>query len=463
MAQQPEHVAAPPSDIVRSATNIALGAVDVLETIDSLIFHVDIPGLSKADVKVRVSDGNLYLSGERIQESTTSDKHYVRAERTFGAFSRVFKLPAGVDSKKIGANCDHGVLTVTVPKPPKSVVGDSIAVTSAEEEGDGSLNSEFAAVPISTFPVPALGKLVIFDSTMPIIDAVKALSQYGILAAPVRDASKPADTPWSEKYLGVIDMTALVFHMLDKLEPLGTVPEDFQKEVACVEEFRKTTVGDAAQFARFGPFVPIDYSRGNLLDAMLLCGQHGIRRVPVVKTPGGDIVNIITQSALVQTLSANLDRFKTVSKCTLAQLGLASPCPVFSVTTDDKLRVAFHIIKAKDISAVPVLDPIDGTIRGNVSARDVRLIASSNKIYKLLNMPLRSYLDVVSDGAENSAITCKGTDTMEEVIKRMVRSRIHRIYIVDDKDRVIRVVSLRNILRKFVKEPSGYFGHFFEY
>eukprot|EP00048_Salpingoeca_helianthica_P023394 m.24082 g.24082 ORF g.24082 m.24082 type:complete len:463 (+) comp8614_c0_seq1:138-1526(+) len=462
MAQQPEHVSSP-SEIVRSSTNASLGAVDVLETADALIFHVDIPGLSKADVKVRVSDGNLYLSGERVQEATTSDKHYVRAERTFGAFSRVFKLPSGVDSKKIGANCDHGVLTVTVPKPPKPVSDVAVPIVSAEEEGDGSLNSEFAAVPISTFPVPALGKLVIFDSSMPIIDAVKALSQYGILAAPVRDASKPVDTPWSEKYLGVIDMTALVFHMLEKLDPLGMPPEDFQKEISCIEEFRKTTVGDAAHFARFGPFVPIDFTRGNLLDAMLLCGQHGIRRVPVVKTPGGDIVNIITQSALVQTLSANLDRFKTVSKCTLAQLGLATPCPVFSVTTDDKLRVAFHIIKSKDVSAVPVLDPIDGTIRGNVSARDVRLIASSNKIYKLLNMPLRSYLDVVSDGAENSAITCKGTDTMEEVIKRMVRSRIHRIYVVDEKDRVIRVVSLRNVLRKFVKEPSGYFGHFFEY
>lgn len=65
-------------------------------------------------------------------------------------------------------------------------------------------------------------------------------------------------------------------------------------------------------FYRFGPFVPVDFERGNLLDCMLLCGHHGIRRVPVVKTPGGDIANIITQSALVQTLEANLNRFKVV-------------------------------------------------------------------------------------------------------------------------------------------------------
>lgn len=49
-------------------------------------------------------------------------------------------------------------------------------------------------------------QLVIFDSTMPIVDAVKALSQFGILAAPVRDVTKPADAAWSDKYLGLVDM-----------------------------------------------------------------------------------------------------------------------------------------------------------------------------------------------------------------------------------------------------------------
>ena len=374
---------------------------------------------------------------------------------------------------------------------------------------------------------------MVIDSDMSLIDAVKMLSQYRILAAPVRDVTKPLDAPWSEKYLGIVDMvsiafirlslyfiyfthstsitppcaqqwylpsfpffvslspyislsfsfffffllsfhfllnrfhasfqTAIVLKMLEKLEPLGQPPEDFNKEIENLEEFRKTTVGEAAQWARFGPFVPIDHDRGNLLDAMLLCGNHAIRRVPVVKTPGGDITNIITQSALVQTLAANLERFATVSKLPLAQLGLATPAPVVSVTTEDKLRAAFHLIKTSDVSAVPVLDPVTGAIKGNISARDVRLLVNSQKVYKLLNMPIRVYLDVISDGAENSAITCLPTDTLETVIKRMVRSRIHRVYVVDSQQRVVRVVSLRNILRKFVKEPQGYFGHFFDY
>ena len=218
----------------------------------------------------------------------------------------------------------------------------------------------------------------------------------------------------------------------------------------------------SAEFSRIGAFVPVDVDSGTLLGAMLLCGNHAIRRVPVVKT-GGDIVNIITQSALVQTLSANLPRFQAVGRQTLLQLGLGVPALVHCVTTDDKLRSAFHLIKQFDVSAVPIVDASTSKIRGNISARDVRLVATSSKVYKLLNMPISVYLDVVSDGAENSAITCSPDDTLEEVITRMVRSRIHRIYVVDSQQHVIRVVSLRNILRKFVKEPAKYFGHFFEY
>lgn len=209
--------------------------------------------------------------------------------------------------------------------------------------------------------------------------------------------------------------------------------------------------------------MPIDNGNGTLLDGMLLCGNHALRRVPVVTTPAGDIVNIITQSALVQTLSANLERFRSVGHQTLTQLGLAGPARVFSVTTDDHLRKAFQLIKEYDISAVPVVDPATGAIKGNISARDARLLVSSTKVYKLLNMPIRVYLDVISDGAENSAITCNASDTLEDVIKRMVRSRIHRVYVVDSSQRVVRVVSLRNVLRKFVREPANYFGHFFEY
>lgn len=206
--------------------------------------------------------------------------------------------------------------------------------------------------------------------------------------------------------------------------------------------------------------MPVDSDKGTLLDCMLLCGQHAFRRVPVVKTPGGDIVNIITQSALVQTLGANLERFKSVGEKTLTELNLGSRGKILSVNEDQPLEEVFNLIREHDVSAVPVLDA-EGRIKGNVSARDARLIITSTKIYKLLKMPVKTYLEVVTDGAEFSAITCKATETMAGVVKLLTTNRIHRVYVVDDDRKPLRVISLRNVLMKFTKEPPGYFGHFF--
>ncbi|EGD80962.1 hsp16-like protein, variant [Salpingoeca rosetta] len=452
-----------PSKAVHHATSPFMGPVDIYETDDSYVFITDCPGLSSKDVHVRVTTDLLQLSGERKQRTTGTGQHFHRMERSFGTFCRTFRLPAGTDVENVKATCEHGVLTVTVAKDKEFQEKQiKMADARAEEEGDGKLNPEFEAVPMTIFPTPALGKIVIINSDATILDAVKTLSSNHILSAPVRDVTQPEDASWTDKYIGMVDMVGIVFHMLGVLGSAAGKEEDFSKQIESVESFQKMQVKDAISFFRFGPFVPVDLERGNLLDCMLLCGHHGIRRVPVVKTPGGDIVNVITQSALVQTLEANLNRFKDVGTKTLKEVGLGDKGLLFTVSLDDPLRSAFEKIKENDISAVPVVDA-EGKIHGNVSARDARLIVGSTKIYKLLDMPIKTYLDVVTDGAENSAITCKSTDKLETVISQLVRSRIHRIYVVDDDGRPLRVVSLRNVLTKFVKEPEGYFGHYFSY
>eukprot|EP00055_Hartaetosiga_balthica_P005373 m.15649 g.15649 ORF g.15649 m.15649 type:complete len:462 (+) comp4506_c0_seq1:36-1421(+) len=439
-----------------------MGPVDICESDDAYIFVTDCPGLASKDVHVRVTDDLLQLSGERKEDPNRSLKHFHRMERSFGKFCRTFRLPGGADLDHVSAVCEHGVLTVTVAKDKEFQKKKlTLADAAAEQEGDGSLNAEFESVPMSIFPTPALGKIVIINSDMSLLDAVKVLSEFHVLSAPVRDVSQPDDAPWTDKYLGMIDMVGIVFHMLDSLKP-DEVDGDFATQAAKIENFQNTTIKDAISFVRFGPFIPVDLDRGNLLDCMLLCGHHGFRRVPIVKTPGGDIVNIITQSALVQTLSANLKRFKGVASKTLLELGLGEQGTLFTVGVDEPLRVAFEKIKSRDISAVPVLDD-EGKICGNISARDARLIVSSSKIYKLLDMPIKTYLDVVTEGVEHSAITCKPSDKLQTIISQLVRSRIHRIYVIDEKGCPLRVVSLRNVLKKFVQEPEGYFGHYFSY
>jgi len=58
----------------------------------------------------------LTLRGERKFEKETKDENYHRIERSYGAFSRSFAIPATVDEEKIRAEYKDGVLNIVLPK-----------------------------------------------------------------------------------------------------------------------------------------------------------------------------------------------------------------------------------------------------------------------------------------------------------------------------------------------------------
>lgn len=91
-------------------------AADVRETDDAFVVEVELPGLKKEDVSVTFEDGTLTLSGERKYEEESNNSNLRRVERSYGSFSRSFRLPREIDADNVKAAFAHGILTVTVPK-----------------------------------------------------------------------------------------------------------------------------------------------------------------------------------------------------------------------------------------------------------------------------------------------------------------------------------------------------------
>ncbi len=91
-------------------------AVDIRETEDSYLVHAELPGLSKDDIEITLEDNILKLSGERRFEKDVNEEEYHRIERSYGSFTRAFSLPSRVDSSKVEAAFNNGILTLTVPK-----------------------------------------------------------------------------------------------------------------------------------------------------------------------------------------------------------------------------------------------------------------------------------------------------------------------------------------------------------
>ena len=91
-------------------------AVDVNEDDNAYHFQMELPGLTKDDVKISFKDDVLLVSGEKKAEQKEDKKNYHYYERRFGKFQRAFRINSDVIVDKIDAIFKDGVLMIDLPK-----------------------------------------------------------------------------------------------------------------------------------------------------------------------------------------------------------------------------------------------------------------------------------------------------------------------------------------------------------
>ena len=91
--------------------------VDMFERDGKLVISADLPGLTKDDVKVEITEDAILIEGERKYEHEQREEGVYRSERGYGQFRRQIPLPEGVKSETAKANFKNGVLEVTMEAP----------------------------------------------------------------------------------------------------------------------------------------------------------------------------------------------------------------------------------------------------------------------------------------------------------------------------------------------------------
>jgi HSP20 family protein len=99
-----------------TGTTSWIPAADIYEAENELVVNIDLPGIDPKTVDIRVENNVLTIRGEREMRKEQKGENIHRVERAHGAFARAFALTTSVDSDKIGAVYNAGVLSITLPK-----------------------------------------------------------------------------------------------------------------------------------------------------------------------------------------------------------------------------------------------------------------------------------------------------------------------------------------------------------
>ena len=105
--------------------------IDAYVTDDAIVLVADVPGLKPEQLEITLESDTLTIRGEL--PGHVEGKQYLLSERVSGQFERVLTINTPIDSGKVEATFENGVLTLSLPKAeaakPKSIkvnVGKSV-------------------------------------------------------------------------------------------------------------------------------------------------------------------------------------------------------------------------------------------------------------------------------------------------------------------------------------------------
>lgn len=95
-------------------------AADISESAEGVKVSLDLPGVEAKDVKISLENRVLSIRGEKQRKGEEKGERGYRYERTFGSFERIFTLPDTLETDKVQASYENGVLSILLPRAEKA-------------------------------------------------------------------------------------------------------------------------------------------------------------------------------------------------------------------------------------------------------------------------------------------------------------------------------------------------------
>jgi len=248
--------------------------------------------------------------------------------------------------------------------------------------------------------------------------------------------------------VSVLDLLAFLVKTSTKIlvddqsgESRSLTTDDMRMLRKRAKDFNLETVKELVDYSKKNPWIVL-YDDQTVSDAMVTFSQN-IHRVILFKRDSNKMLGILTQTDLVRFMAeAEKTQFlipvfhmknKTEKLVTVSQANLAF---------DSFLKIFNH-----GLSSVAVLNHL-GQLIGNLSAADLRLAAQD---FTLLLRSTKDYLSLVRkvEGKPSGfTVVCSPETSLQKCVESMASQKVHRIYLVDNDQKPLGVISFTDILRE---------------
>jgi len=296
-------------------------------------------------------------------------------------------------------------------------------------------------------------KLIVFDNKLSVTKAFYALLEHSCRAAPIWDSNL-------REYVGMFTITDFIKILrMSYYNSEGNINSEDLDEM-----LDKATFDTWTEVLGTKRDLIFAHPETSLYDAMNILLTNKIHRLPVLDPKTGNILHIITHKRLLKYLYTYIKEIPLFGEAkglnkTATELGVGTHKDLIVATEDTSIIEALNIFIENRITAIPILDH-HGRLLDMYAKFDVINLAE-NHSYTNLDMPIKlinQHWTCTDSPYFHGIYKCRARDTLLHIIERMVTTGVHRLFEVDDDDKVTGVIGLADVvshLIHWIKEESS--------
>jgi CBS domain-containing protein len=171
------------------------------------------------------------------------------------------------------------------------------------------------------------------------------------------------------------------------------------------------------------------------------------RRIPLVdiddETGREMVVSVITQYRILKFIAVNVEGTELLKK-SVSDIGLGTYGDLQTASMDTPVIDVMHMMVKYNISSVPIIDS-DRRVLNVFEAVDVIAIIKGGAYEELTTSVGEALLKRAEDFA--GIYTCSEEDRLNSIFDTIRKSRVHRLVVIDDENRLRGIISLSDILQ----------------